>query len=100
MPQSSVSASPVRRHQAQLSKHALHRSQQRGIAPELVPVITTFGEKSHDGRGGMRYLMTDRAMTRLVRVLGRNQQIDRLGGAYVVLSTDGEQVITVAHRHA
>jgi hypothetical protein len=90
----------MKRRQAHLSRHAQVRSQQRGLRADTVPVITAFGERSHDGRGGVRYLMTDKAMAALIRAVGRNQQIDALAGAYVVLDAETEgKVITIGHRY-
>jgi hypothetical protein len=71
------------------------------VPTNAVPVITAFGEASYDGKGGVRYLMTEKAMDRLVRTLGRNQQIDALTGTYVVVSSqDHETVITLGHRYS
>jgi hypothetical protein len=96
--QSNSTYQPTARRKAELSLHAKKRSQQRGLGDDQIPVITAFGEVSHDGQGGMRYLMTAKAMTRLIRALGRTQAIDGLAGAYVVVSADGSTVITVGHR--
>ncbi len=83
-----------------LSRHAQRRVQQRSIGADAVQVITTFGERTHDGRGGIRCLMTDKAVARVVRTFGRTQQIDSLAGAYAVLSAADESVvITVGHRY-
>ncbi len=83
-----------------MSIHARKRCQQRGLGEDQVPIITAYGEPDHDGRGGIRYLMTDKAMTCLVRALGRNQCIDGLAGAYVVISADDDnKVITIGHRY-
>lgn len=98
--QSNFTYQPSSRRKAEMSIHAQKRSQQRGLATDQVPVITAFGGPDHDGRGGIRYLMTDNAMTRLVRALGRNQCIDGLVGAYVVISTDDNKVITIGHRYS
>ena len=82
-----------------LSKHAAKRSQQRGIGPDSAQLIKTFGERSHDGNGAVRYVMNDRAMKRLVLILGRNQRIDALSGAYIVVDAANESlVITIGHR--
>ena len=90
-----------RSRRADLTRHAQVRSQQRGLAASVVPVITAFGERSHDGHGGIRYLMTNKAMVALVRALGRNQQIDALCGSYVVVAVDDERtVITLGHRYS
>lgn len=100
MHQSNATLVPMKKRQAQLTRHAVARSQQRGLCADVVPVIRSFGERSYDGRGGVRYLMTSKAMAALVRAVGRNQQIDSLAGAYVVLdAADEGTVITIAHRY-
>jgi hypothetical protein len=43
--------------------------------------------------------MTDQALERLKRVLGRNQTIDGLAGVYAVVSANDGQVITLGHRY-
>lgn len=91
---------PSARRKADMSRHAQKRAQQRGLSQDQVPIIMAYGEPEHDGRGGIRYLMTDKAMTRLVRALGRNQCIDGLAGAYVVVSADDGTVITISHRYS
>jgi len=92
---------PDRDRKAQVSRHAQRRSQQRGIGEGVLPLILAYGERSHDGQGGVRCLMTDKAMATLVRAVGRTQRIDALAGAYAVLSADDEQVvITVGHRYS
>lgn len=100
MPQSNATYQPAARRKVELTRHAQKRSQQRGLGADQAPVIAAFGDADHDGRGGIRYLMTDKAMTRLVRALGRNQCIDGLAGAYVVISADDGKVITIGHRYS
>lgn len=100
MHQSNATYLPSAHRKAELTRHAQKRSQQRGLGVDQAPVIAAFGDADHDGRGGIRYLMTNRAMTRLVRALGRNQCIDGLAGAYVVISADDGKVITIGHRHS
>lgn len=87
------------RRKAELSRHAQKRSQQRGLPEDLVPIIMAYGERSYDGKGAIRYLMTDKSMSALVRALGRNQRIDGLPGAYVVVSAVDSKVITISHRY-
>ena len=100
MRQSNFGYEPVSVQRARLSKHAQRRCQQRGIDKTVVPIVTAFGERTHDGQGGIRYMMTDKSMRSLVRAIGRNQHIDGLAGVYVVLSADDGTVVTIAHRHA
>jgi hypothetical protein len=88
-----------RHHRIQMTRHAEKRAQQRGFRGDAVQLIRTFGDRAHDGQGAVRYSMTDRAMKRVVRSIGRTQQIDALAGAYVVVAAEDETtVITVSHR--
>jgi hypothetical protein len=48
----------------------------------------------------VRFLMTDKAMASLVRTLGRNQRIDALVGAYVVVNAEDGTVNTIGHRYS
>jgi hypothetical protein len=85
---------------AMMTRHAQKRSAQRGFARESVELIRTFGERSHDGRGGIRCFMTRAAVERLGCVFGHSQQLEALAGAYVVLSAADEAVvITASHRY-
>jgi hypothetical protein len=82
-----------------MTRHASKRAQQRGIGAEAVPLITAYGEREHDGRGGIRVTMTEDAMRRLERAVGRSQRLDGLRGTYVVLSAlDSTTVVTTGHR--
>lgn len=100
MHQSNATYQPAARRRAELTRHAQKRSQQRGLSVDQAPIIEAFGDAEHDGHGGIRYLMTDKAMNRLIRALGRNQCIDGLAGAYVVISADDGNVITIGHRYS
>lgn len=83
-----------------MTRHAQKRIAQRGFTSGSVELIRTFGERSHDGQGGIRCLMTRAAVDRLGCILGRSQQLEALAGAYVVLSTDDDAiVITASHRY-
>jgi hypothetical protein len=89
-----------RSHQALLSRHAQKRSQQRGINAEAIELIRTFGVRTHDGMGGVRYSMVGSAIERVRKLLGHSQKLDALQGTYVVFSADDAGiVITVGHRH-
>lgn len=74
-------------------------AQKRGIDQSAVRLVMAFGKKKFDGRGGVRYLMTADSMASLCHVVGQTQQVEALAGVYVVVSADGETVITVCHRH-
>ncbi len=82
-----------------LSRHAKVRCQQRGIPQSAVALISQYGDRQHDGRGGIRFLMTGRAMQKLAWDLGRDQSVDRLRGCYLVKSLDqAATIVTVGHR--
>lgn len=81
-----------------LKQHAKERKQQRAISAESIDLIVFFGERTHDGRGGIRCLMTEAAVAKLERALGHTQRIANLKSCYVVLSAEDEcTVITVGH---
>jgi hypothetical protein len=83
-----------------MTKHAMKRTQQRGIPADRVPLILAYGERSFDGHGGSRYLMTADAVSKLARAIGDLRQAERMRGEYVVVDADDPtQVITVSHRH-
>jgi hypothetical protein len=91
---------PASRTKRELSKHAQKRARQRGIAEGSVKLVIAFGEREYDNQGGIRYLMTDKAIRDLCLVAGNTQQVQALKGVYAVLSTDGDTVITLAHRYS
>ena len=83
-----------------MTRHAHKRNAQRGFTRDSVELIRTFGERSYDGQGGIRCLMTRAAVERLGCFLGHSQQLEALAGAYVVLSADDDAVvITASHRY-
>lgn len=91
----------IARRKIELSRHAHKRGQQRGISQDCVPLILAYGERSHDGQGGVRYSLTDRAIARLVRAIGHSQRLQTLAGCYAVVNAESEQtVITLGHRHS
>lgn len=83
----------------EMSLHARKRGCQRGISSDSANLVVLFGEQEHDNRGGIRYLMTPKALNNLRRVVGNSQQVDALAGVYAVVSTTDPTIITVAHRY-
>jgi hypothetical protein len=84
----------------ELSLHARKRACQRGIPPGSAALIVAFGEKEHDNRGGIRFLMTSKAMENLRRVVGNGKKVDALAGVYAVVSATEPTIITLAHRQS
>ncbi|WP_143707386.1 hypothetical protein [Uliginosibacterium sp. TH139] len=81
-----------------MSQHAQVRKQQRAISQDAIELIVFFGERSHDGRGGIRCVMTAKVIARLASQLGASARVEKLKGCYVVLSAEDEcSVITVGH---
>jgi hypothetical protein len=70
---------------------------QRAIPMHFIPLLVAYGVPEHDGRGGIRYLMTDYAIDSIERVVGHTAKLERLRGMYVVLSAHDNAVITVGH---
>lgn len=90
---------PSRRQRVALSRHADKRAQQRGIDYASVPLVLAYGRREFDGRGGVRYLMTEDSVASLRRAVGKTQQVEALAGVYAVVSAEDETVITIGHRH-
>lgn len=90
---------PTARVKREMSLHAQKRGRQRGMQPRTAELVVLFGEKEHDNRGGVRFLMTARAIEDLRGVVGNNQKVDALAGIYAVVSATGPTIITVAHRN-
>lgn len=99
MTYSNFNYEPSRRRRATLSRHADKRAQQRGIAHASVPLVLAYGKREFDGRGGVRYLMTEDSVASLRRAVGTTQQVEALAGVYAVVSAVDETVITIGHRH-
>lgn len=83
----------------EMSLHAQKRGCQRGIPPGSVDLVVAFGVPEHDNRGGIRYLMTGKAIANLRRVVGNSQKVDALAGIYAVVSATDSTIITVGHRY-
>lgn len=92
---------PNRLKRLEMSVHARKRSAQRAIGMDDVALIGAFGERTYDGHGGIRCLMTRDAIKRLSRTVGHTPRIEALLGKYVVLSAEDEAtVITVGHKYS
>lgn len=87
----------TRTERIRMSRHAQKRCQQRGGKEDQIPLIKAFGEPEHDGRGAIRYTMTETAMQHLYRSCGYGKKLEKLKGMYIVVSHEDGTVITVAH---
>lgn len=85
--------------QANLTKHASIRCQQRAVPPVIVEWILDFGVVKHDHRGAEIRFLDKRARKRLGGTVGESvvNRLNEYLDAYVV--TKGPMVITVGHRY-
>lgn len=89
-------------HPLVLTEHAQVRLQQRGIAENWIPLIMKYGKKLHDNHGGIKYFMTSRLTRKLIDLMRGKcsiQQLEKLKGIYVIVSSDNTTVITAAHKY-
>ena len=80
-----------------LSSHARARMQQRGIAPDALDMLLSYGREAYDHHGAVILYMDKAAQRRLAAASKASSAVRRLSGLYAVLSRHG-QVITVGHR--
>ena len=82
-----------------MTTHAQSRLQQRGIAPEILPLLFEFGSSMHDHRGAEVLYLTGYGRTRMRKAAGsaKFKQLESSLDTYAVIGSDG-QVITVGHR--
>lgn len=83
------------------STHAIHRAQQRGIPRLISHWLLDYGEERFDGRGGIVCYFTQNSIRQMERDFGR-EPVKRLAEylrCYLVMSTDGDTVITVGKRY-
>lgn len=81
---------------ASKSRHAVMR-QGRAITDRDIRIVTVYGERSFDNKGGERFFMSKSAIKAMANDFGRTQLVERLAGVYVVITVDGQTVITVGH---
>lgn len=83
---------------AELTRHARTRAQQRSIPLTVVDLLQDFGGESYCGKGAIRYIFDRGAKARLRLQLGQDQlrQIEPWLNVYAVVG-DAGRIITVAH---
>jgi hypothetical protein len=81
-----------------VTRHALARMQQRGIAPSALDYLLDFGREHYDHHGATVLMLDRTARRRIVRAgAACARQVDALRGLYAVVAADG-RVRTVGHR--
>ncbi|MEZ8221526.1 protein of unknown function (DUF4258) [Candidatus Fervidibacteria bacterium JGI MDM2 JNZ-1-D12] len=78
-----------------LSEHARKRMHQRAIKPWMVEIALNYGEAIFDGRGCIRYTVTDKALENTPYESNREQ----LRGLCVVVSLSDGTIVTVEWVH-
>lgn len=76
-----------------ISKHALARMQQRGIAMDDLDLLDEFGNEHYDGHGGVILSFNRTNRRRARQILGKPVR-----SIYLVESASDGTVITVGHR--
>ena len=83
----------------ELTKHARTRAQCRGIHPDELDALLSYGRRIHDHLGGLIYTFDDEGLSQLRQEAPRSlwQRLQSHRSIYVVTSADG-RVITTGHR--
>lgn len=83
----------------ELTEHARTRAQRRGIHPDELDALLSYGRRIHDHLGGLIYTFDDEGLSQLredaPKALWKRLQSHR--SIYVVTNADG-RVITTGHR--
>ena len=82
-----------------VTQHAAVRMQQRGIDPEILHCLLTWGREQHDHRGARIVYFDKHARSQLERGFGREKYkaLQPHLSTYAVISGDGN-IVTVGHR--
>lgn len=82
------------------TQHAAARACQRAIPPFVEFLLDKFGERLHDGRGGIRVFFTRRSIRRMEQSLGRRPvaKMSEYFGAYKVEDSRDGITVTIGHR--
>ena len=85
---------------ADMTSHAIMRSQQRCLPPLVIDWLHDFGRERHDGRGATILYFDKHARRSLERSVGRApvRRMKEWLNAYAVVSDDGT-LVTVGHRY-
>ncbi len=82
-----------------LTKHAQSRAQCRGIHPDELDALLSYGRRIHDHLGGLIYTFRDEDLIQLRQDVSNAlwQRLQNHRGIYAVTDSDG-RVITTGHR--
>ena len=82
------------------TRHAVTRSQQRGIPPLVSQWLDQYGRKEYDGRGGLWLYFDKRSIRAMERELGREpvRRMESYFRCYKIVSICDGATLTVGHR--
>jgi len=80
-----------------MTRHAVARSQQRGITEEQMEFVMKYGSKCYVGDGCVSYSMNKKARLRAQRALNINEYRSFAAISIYVVVTDDGTIRTVAH---
>ena len=85
----------------QITKHALRRSQQRGVPKLVMNWLLDYGEECYDGRGGVLRFFTKTSIHKIRRDQGAESlaRFSEYFRCYLVQSSSDGCVITVGKRY-
>ena len=83
-----------------LSKHAIARSQQRGVPLEIIDLIAKYGTPKHRPGNALGYEISRKHANRLIQSLKRIiHRLERSADVVIIVSGDSpEEIITVYHK--
>jgi len=82
------------------TKHALKRSNQRGVSEIAIEYLLENGRSKYDGRGGVVHFLNKKEK----KYINKNDQkvfkdLEKFKNLYVVTSSTSGEIITVGHRY-
>lgn len=82
-----------------LSKHAIARSQQRCIPPEVMELIPKYGTRTYMPYKALGYSVSRKQINNIIRDIKRFiQRLEKCNGITMVVSNDSsKEIITVYH---
>lgn len=82
------------------TKHAIIRSQQRGIPPLIQTWLLDYGQENFDGRGAIVRYFTKVSIRKMEREIGREpiRRMSEFLRCYLIESLDGS-IVTMGKRY-
>ena len=81
-----------------MSRHASERAQQRGITPDTLDLLKTYGRRVYDHRGAYSLVFDRQAREKIMKVFGKAAAQLNFNAYAVVASDSANLVVTAGHR--